>query len=98
MSFLLPCPSCGPRDVYEFRWGGEQSQRPAPDASREDWVSYLYLRQNEAGPQQEWWYHRLGCRRWFLAVRDTRTNAVARTFWPPGPDAGQATGEPASRS
>ena len=25
----------------------------------------------------------MGCRRWFLAVRDTRTNAVAHTFWPP---------------
>ena len=23
MSFLLPCPGCGPRDVYEFRYGKE---------------------------------------------------------------------------
>ena len=23
MSFLLACPLCGPRDVYEFRFGGE---------------------------------------------------------------------------
>lgn len=85
MSFLLPCPRCGPRDVYEFRWGGVQARRPAPGSPRETWVSYLYLRENAAGPQQEWWYHRMGCRRWFLAVRDTRTNEVTATFWPPGP-------------
>ena len=81
MSFLLPCPQCGPRDVYEFRWGGEQSQRPEPGSSQETWAQYLYMRSNTAGVQREWWYHRMGCRRWFLAVRDTRTNAVERTFW-----------------
>ncbi len=88
MSFLLPCPQCGPRDVYEFRWGGALSRRPLPDSPRDVWVSYLYLRDNEAGPQREWWYHRTGCRRWFLAVRDTRTNEVTATYWPPGPDEG----------
>jgi heterotetrameric sarcosine oxidase delta subunit len=82
MSFLLDCPQCGPRDVYEFRWGGEQSQRPAPGALGEAWTDYLYFRANTAGRQQEWWYHRMGCRRWFLAVRDTVTNRVERTFWP----------------
>ena len=86
MSFLLRCPQCGPRDVYEFRWGGEQSRRPEPDAPLETWNRYLYLRNNEAGPQHEWWYHRSGCRRWFLGERDTRSNEVARTFWPPPQD------------
>ena len=93
MSFLVPCPQCGPRDVYEFRWGGVQSRRPAPDSPRETWVSYLYLRDNVAGTQQEWWYHRAGCRRWLLAVRDTRTNVVARAFWPPRPTAPPETTE-----
>jgi sarcosine oxidase subunit delta len=93
VSFLVPCPLCGPRDVYEFRWGGAQSQRPAPDAPREDWVDYLYLRDNVAGVQREWWYHRLGCRRWFLGIRDTRTNALAQTFWPPGPGLAEPAGE-----
>jgi heterotetrameric sarcosine oxidase delta subunit len=90
MSFLLPCPQCGPRDVYEFRWGGAQNRRPPPGSPPDTWVEYLYFRTNPAGPQREWWYHRMGCRRWFLAVRDTRTNAVARTFWAgatPDPDA-----------
>jgi sarcosine oxidase subunit delta len=83
VSFLLPCPQCGSRDVYEFRWGGERSRRPAPGSPSEVWTRYLYLRDNVAGVQEEWWYHRMGCRRWFLGVRDTRTNHVERTFWPP---------------
>ncbi|MFQ5829745.1 MAG: sarcosine oxidase subunit delta [Candidatus Methylomirabilia bacterium] len=82
MSFLLPCPQCGVRDVYEFRWGGEYSSRPARGSPPSVWTGYLYLRTNAAGPQEEWWYHRMGCRQWFLAVRDTRTNAVERTYWP----------------
>lgn len=82
MSFLLRCPQCGPRDVYEFRWSGEQSRRPEPGSPLETWTRYLYLRRNEAGLQQEWWYHRAGCQRWFLAMRDTRLNQVVRTFWP----------------
>jgi sarcosine oxidase subunit delta len=94
MSFLLPCPQCGPRDVYEFRWGGEQATRPEPGSSPELWSTYLYLRRNEAARQREWWYHRMGCRRWFLAVRDTRTNAVEQTFWPPGPAALTGSGVP----
>lgn len=84
MSFLLPCPTCGPRDVCEFRFGGVHLRRPPPEAAPEAWLEYLYLRDNAAGPQTEWWYHRLGCRTWFLAVRDTRTNIVLEAFLPGG--------------
>jgi len=83
MGFLIPCPNCGERDAYEFRFGGELNARPAPEAGADVWARYLYSRRNEAGPQTEWWFHRHGCRRWFLAERDTRTNAVARTWSPP---------------
>ncbi|MFQ5692641.1 MAG: sarcosine oxidase subunit delta [Nitrospinota bacterium] len=81
MSFLIPCPHCGPRGAYEFRFGGEVQRRPAPDAPDEEWTRYTYLRVNRAGPQVEWWFHRDGCRAWFLAERDTVTNRVFRTFW-----------------
>ncbi len=67
MSFVLTCPNCGPRDVQEFRYGGEVL--PAPDGS------------NLPGPQRERWYHRLGCRRWLVAERDVRTNEVRHTAW-----------------
>jgi heterotetrameric sarcosine oxidase delta subunit len=82
VSFLLTCPNCGPRDVYEFRFGGEYQTRPQPDAPAEAWVRYLYLRSNEAGIQKEWWYHRAGCHAWFLAQRDTRTNQVVEVIRP----------------
>lgn len=81
MSFLLPCPRCGPRDIYEFRFGGEVQQRPAPDAPEPEWSAYRYLRDNHSGVEREWWFHRLGCRRWFQADRDTRDNRVLGGWW-----------------
>jgi heterotetrameric sarcosine oxidase delta subunit len=82
MAFLLACPNCGERDVHEFRFGGELIARPEPDASSEVWSSYFYNRRNVAGEQREWWYHALGCRKWFVALRDTVTNEVRDTSWP----------------
>jgi len=81
MSFLLPCPNCGARRVDEFTYGGEFQLRPSVPVSATAWGQYLYGRRNVAGVQTEWWYHRLGCGRWFLAERDTVTNEVGRTFW-----------------
>lgn len=83
MSFLVPCPNCGPRRVDEFSFGGEYQQRPGPDVSDLAWGHYLYGRKNVAGVQTEWWYHRHGCEHWFLAERDTRSNAVHKSYWPP---------------
>ena len=96
MSFLLPCPLCGPRDVYEFRFGGEVQQRPAPGSDQRRWGEYLYMRTNVGGIEREWWFHRLGCRRWFQAERDTRSNVVLRSGW--APLGGTAAGSGASTS
>ena len=85
MAFLLRCPNCGERSVNDFRFGGEVLARPAPAGSAEEWAHYFYSRRNEAGLQQEWWYHKFGCRNWFLALRDTRSNTVVQTFWPEEP-------------
>jgi sarcosine oxidase delta subunit len=63
MSFLLTCPNCGPRDVSEFRYGGQLGSTGL----------------NLPGPQRERWHHRLGCRCWLTAERDVRTNTVLRT-------------------
>ena len=82
MSFLLVCPNCGSRNVSEFRFGGELTARPTPEAPADEWAGYFYNRRNTAGPQREWWYHSLGCRRWFVALRDTITNTVMETAWP----------------
>ena len=82
MSFLLACPHCGPRDVNEFRYQGEVTRRPSSRPSLRELTDYVYFRDNVAGEQREWWYHRVGCGTWFVAVRDTRTNEVLRTEIP----------------
>ena len=69
--------------MYEFRFGGEVQQRPAPGSGQRQWGEYLYMRTNVSGVEREWWFHRLGCRRWFQAERDTRSNVVLRSGWPP---------------
>ena len=91
MSFLLECPHCGRRPVDEFRYQGEVTRRPGADASLRELTDYVYFRDNVAGVQREWWYHRAGCRFWFVAERDTRTNEVLRTEIP------APTGEAAPR-
>ncbi len=86
MTFLLECPHCGLRDVYEFRYQGEVTRRPKGDNGRptmRELTDYVYFRDNVAGIQREWWYHRVGCGTWFVAERDTRTNDVLRTEIPP---------------
>ncbi len=83
---LIECPNCGRRSVQEFRYGGEINPRPARprETATAAWAGYVFMRRNRAGPQTEWWFHRDGCHRWFLAERDTRTNEIARTyFWAP---------------
>ncbi|HEX6695597.1 MAG TPA: sarcosine oxidase subunit delta [Solirubrobacteraceae bacterium] len=82
MSYVLTCPHCGIREVTDFAFGGEVSRRPRERPTLRELGAYNYFRRNVAGVQREWWYHRSGCRAWFLAERDTRTNAVLWTALP----------------
>jgi heterotetrameric sarcosine oxidase delta subunit len=82
VSFLLTCPNCGAREVTDFGFGGEVSPRPSSRPSPRELNAYVYFRRNVAGVQREWWHHRSGCRAWFLAERDTRTNRVHWTALP----------------
>lgn len=82
MSFVLRCPNCGIREVTDFGYGGEVSIRPDATVSLRELGDYNYFRRNVAGLQREWWSHRSGCRAWFLAERDTRTNEVMWTALP----------------
>ena len=81
MSFLLPCPTCGPRDVEEFRCAGEVTRRPKQKPSLRELTTYIYFRDNVAGVHREWWFHR-ACENWFLAERDTVTNEVVKVEVP----------------
>ena len=82
MSFLLTCPNCGTREVTDFGYGGEISARPSARPSLRQLGEYNYFRRNVAGVQREWWFHRSGCRAWFIAERDTVTNEVLRIELP----------------
>jgi methylglutamate dehydrogenase subunit B len=102
VSFLLTCPNCGVREVTDFGFGGEVTIRPAGRPDRRELNTYNYFRRNVAGVQREWWFHRAGCRAWFVAERDTRTNEVQWTALPadaPGaaapqtPEPSKAAGE-----
>jgi sarcosine oxidase subunit delta len=87
MSFLIPCPNCGPRPVEEFRCTGEVTVRPKESPTLRQLAGYIYFRDNVAGTHREWWYHRHGCGLWFVAERDTRTNTVVSTELPKPPEA-----------
>jgi heterotetrameric sarcosine oxidase delta subunit len=82
MSFILRCPNCGLREVTDFGYGGELVRRPKARPSFRELNEYNYFRLNRAGMQREWWFHRSGCREWFIAERDTTTNDVRWTARP----------------
>jgi heterotetrameric sarcosine oxidase delta subunit len=82
VSYVLTCPHCGTREVTDFAFGGEVTRRPRERPTLRELGAYNYFRRNVAGVQREWWYHRSGCRAWFLAERDTRTNDVLWTALP----------------
>ena len=82
MSYVLTCPNCGAREVTDFAFGGELSARPRARPSFRELNTYNYFRRNAAGVQREWWFHRSGCRAWFIAERNTVTNEVLFTALP----------------
>ena len=73
MSFILECPNCGPRDVQEFRYGGQ--------ILRTGTIPGALSGGNLPGLHLERWYHRFGCRCWLAVERDVRTNQVLHTSW-----------------
>lgn len=77
---LLPCPYCGLRNSDEFSYRGEVTERPpVGQTDPTDWRRYLYQKRNPAGWTVERWYHRAGCRKFFVAERHTVTNEVRAT-------------------
>ncbi|BBG00209.1 MULTISPECIES: sarcosine oxidase subunit delta [Pseudonocardia] len=74
---LITCPWCGPREELEFHYGGQADVR-YPDNPQEltdeQWGHFVFFRDNPKGPFAERWVHSAGCRRWFIAIRDTRTH------------------------
>jgi methylglutamate dehydrogenase subunit B len=77
---LIPCPHCGARDENEFAYGGDANvRRPGPEGTHNDWMNYIFLRDNPKGRHRELWFHGLGCRRWLEVERDTMTHEIFTT-------------------
>lgn len=74
----IPCPLCGDRDRREYYYAGDAValNRPAADASEEDWDDYLHNRDNPAGETRDLWFHQAGCSAWIVVTRNTVTHAV----------------------
>ena len=79
----ITCPYCGPRSNEEFAYRGDAAPirpagdaSPSPDAPRPDWMDYVYLRHNPAGPHRELWQHVSACRAWLVVTRDTSTHVI----------------------
>ncbi len=74
----INCPLCGERDSREFYYKGAASylNRPAPDATAQDWDDYLHNRENPAGETRDLWQHQSGCRAWIVVTRDTNTHEI----------------------
>jgi len=77
---ILTCPVNGPRNITEFVWGGEVKPMPnAATATDREWTDYLFMEPNTAGEIYEWWLH-APTNTWFIARRDTRSDAVLETM------------------
>jgi heterotetrameric sarcosine oxidase delta subunit len=74
MASLVRCPHCGPRPKEEFTVRGAALKRPNPEADRETWFAYVYLRENPQGLYEEYWHHSGGCHRWLIVTRNTLTH------------------------
>lgn len=76
MGFKIPCPHCGPRSAYEFKYDSEVKQSPGPGADLRDWRHYIFFNENALGVREEWWCHIFGCGAWLKIKRDTSTNEI----------------------
>jgi sarcosine oxidase subunit delta len=77
---MMPCPLNGPRNISEFVCGGEVKAMPHPATGTDrEWAEYLFIEDNARGVVREWWLH-VPSSYWFIAERDTATDAILRTF------------------
>lgn len=88
---LVHCPWCGDRAEIEFSYGGEADiVRPVEGDKLDDrqWGDYVFMRTNTMGLHREQWYHAHGCRKWFMAERNTVTYEFKKYEKFPQPNAG----------
>jgi heterotetrameric sarcosine oxidase delta subunit len=84
----ISCPCCGERSLDEFVYHGDATVR-RPDfqspTAMNDFIAYVYERNNIPGVHQELWYHSAGCHAWLVVTRAIATHVItsvelAKTF------------------
>lgn len=79
---VMRCPLNGERNIDEFTYFGPVRERPDPEtASDTDWAHYIFVVPNPFGLLREWWCH-TPTNFFFIAERDTVTDAIIRTYPP----------------
>jgi len=79
---LIECPHCGKRPIEEFTFLGDAAPtRPESfdPSNTEQWLHYVYLRNNTRGLFYEYAHHAGGCRVWLVVTRNTQTHEVFAT-------------------
>jgi sarcosine oxidase subunit delta len=72
----IQCPFCGERDLSEFVYLGDATIQTEISGDADSAYQAIYLRDNNAGPHAELWYHASACRTWLRVTRDTRTHVI----------------------
>jgi sarcosine oxidase, subunit delta len=77
---IMVCPVNGARPVSEFAYAGEFREMPDPASTSDlDWAAYVFNRNGAGGIKREWWCH-TPSGVWFIALRDTVSDAVLKTY------------------
>jgi len=74
------CPHCGDRGLEEFLYHGDATVTRPKDggaAPTQEWIDYVYFRENPNGVHKELWYHAAGCHAWLVVTRDLRSHQIA---------------------
>ena len=79
---IINHPLLGPRDAQEFTCLGDASliDRPEwqPGGMVDEFVDYVYQRDNPAGEHRELWFHEQGDRSWLVVTRNTLTHEITK--------------------
>jgi heterotetrameric sarcosine oxidase delta subunit len=75
---IIKCPNCGPREINEYTYIGDATvKRPDhDDTDMENWINYVFMRNNPRGIHVEHWQHTSGCRAFLKITRDTVTHEI----------------------
>lgn len=75
---IIKCPNCGSREINEYTYIGDATlTRPDhDDTDMENWINYVFMRNNPRGIHVEHWQHTSGCRAFLKITRDTVTHEI----------------------